>query len=83
MIDLIHPFELVANAIGCSPDSLSEDSAMYRDFGWDSFGHLSVILALEQEYGIEISDAAVESYKTMREILRCYELVRERRQSIE
>ena len=83
MSDLVHPFELVANAIGCSPDSLSDDSAMYRDFGWDSFGHLNVILTLEREYGIEVDDAAVESYSTMREILKCYELVRQRRQSIE
>jgi acyl carrier protein len=83
MSDLVHPFELVANAISCSPDSLSEDSAMYRDFGWDSLGHLNVILALEREYGIEVDDAAVESYKTMREILKCYELIRQRQQSVE
>ena len=72
MSEPVHPFQLVAKAIGCNPDSLSEDSAMYRDFGWDSFGHLNIILALEHEYGIKIDDTAVELYKTMREILKCY-----------
>lgn len=81
MSELIHPFELVAKAIGCSPEILSESSEMYRDFGWDSFGHLNVILALESEYGIQVDDVSIESYKTMREILKCYEIVCLRMQS--
>jgi acyl carrier protein len=46
---------------------------MYSDYGWDSFGHLQIILALESEYGIEVNDEAVEKYTTMRAILECYE----------
>lgn len=81
MNDLLHPFELVSKAIGCDPQSITEDSEMYRDHGWDSLGHLKVVLALEQEYGIVIDDTTIERYKTMREILRCYENIK-RRQKI-
>ncbi len=81
MSELKHPFELVAKAIGCNPKNISEDSEMYRDYGWDSLGHLNVILAIEQEYGITIDDETVELYKTMHEILKCYENIRSRRRA--
>lgn len=72
----MHPFKLVASALGCDPQSLSMNSGMYRDHGWDSFGHLCVVLALEKEYGIAIDDAVFESFKQMREIYKCYENIR-------
>jgi acyl carrier protein len=69
---LPQPFDLVAKALGCSPTSLSIDSAIYRDHGWDSFGHLSVILALEEAYGIRIDDNGVQKYTSMRAIQELY-----------
>jgi acyl carrier protein len=69
---LPQPFDLVAKALGCSPTSLSIDSARYRDHGWDSFGHLSVILALEEAYGIRIDDDGVQKYTSMRAIQELY-----------
>jgi len=77
MSDLIHPFDLVAGAIGCDRDSLSEDSEMYRDHGWDSLGHVTVLVALEKSYGITIDDESVQRFRTMREILKCYNRLRE------
>jgi acyl carrier protein len=69
---LPQPFDLVAKALGCPPTSLSIDSAMYRDHGWDSFGHLSVILALEKAYAIQINDDEVQKYTSMRAIQELY-----------
>jgi len=69
------PFDLVAKALGCSSVSLSLDSAMYRDHGWDSFGQVSVITALEDAYGIHIDDDAIEKYVTMRSIQQLYEQI--------
>ena len=63
------PFAIVAQAIGCDKESLSNESRMYRDHGWDSFGHVSVVLALEKAYGISISDNEIEEYQTMVAIL--------------
>jgi acyl carrier protein len=70
------PFDIVANALGCSRASLSIDSAIYRDHGWDSFGHLRVILALEEAYGISIDNGEIEKYSTMREIHKLSEQFR-------
>lgn len=63
------PFSIVAEALECSRDSLSIESAMYRDHGWDSFGHVSVIVALEKAYGISIPNDAMMTFTTMKAIV--------------
>lgn len=70
---LEEPFSIVAKALGCSRASLSLDSAMYRDHGWDSFGHVSIVTALEEAYNIRINDDEIEKYTTMRAIQQLYE----------
>lgn len=70
---LSKPMDLLAAALECPTDSLSSESAMYRDYGWDSFGHLRVILALEQAYGIEASESNFKKYTTLQAIQDLYE----------
>ena len=53
--------------------SLSIESAMYRDHGWDSFGHVSVIVALEEAYGISIPNDEIMRFTTMRAIVELSE----------
>lgn len=67
------PFSVVAQALGCSRDSLSIESAMYRDHGWDSFGHVSVIVALEEAYGIRIPNDEMMILTTMKAIVQILE----------
>ena len=76
--DMPDPFCVVATALGRSRESLSPDSAMYRDHGWDSFGHVSVIKALEDAYGIRINDEDIEKYVSMKAILQLYEQLEQR-----
>ena len=68
-----NPFNVVAQALGCSPDSLSIESAMYRDHGWDSFGQVSVIVALEEAYGIRIRNDEIMNLTTMKAIIELSE----------
>ena len=63
------PFGVVAKALQCPRDSLSLKSAMYRDHGWDSFGHVNVITALEEAYGISISNDEMMILTTMKSIV--------------
>lgn len=70
-------FSIVAQALRCTRDSLSMESAMYRDHGWDSFGHISVIVALEEAYGISISNDEMMILTTMQAIVEFAEHSRE------
>lgn len=72
------PFDIVANALGCSRDSLSNESAMYKDYGWDSFGHVSVITAIEEACGINLGNDEFMKYTTMRAIIEFFGHLRER-----
>ena len=65
----IDPFGVVSQALCCPRDSLSIESAMYRDHGWDSFGHVNVITALEEAYGISISNDEMMILTTMKSIV--------------
>jgi acyl carrier protein len=66
-------YEVVASALKCKPEDLNTNSSRYRTHGWDSFGHLAVILALEQACGLLIDDASVEKYTTMSAIVELLE----------
>ena len=73
----IDPLSVVAQALRCPGDSLSMESAMYRDHGWDSFGHVSVIVALEEAYGISIPNDEMMILTTMKAIVEFTERLRE------
>lgn len=71
--ELPDPFSIVAEVLGCPRESLSIDSARYRDHGWDSLGHVTIVIALEDAYGIGIDDETIEKYATMKAIHQLYE----------
>jgi len=66
------PYAVVAAALRCRRETLTPESGMYRTHGWDSFGHVNVMVALEDSYGITISNNEILSLNTMKAILeRC------------
>jgi acyl carrier protein len=64
------PFAVVAEALRCPRESLSLESGMYKTHGWDSFGHITVIVALEAAYGISIPNDEILSLNTIKAILK-------------
>ena len=70
------PFSVVAQALRCPRDSLSIESGMYRDHGWDSFGHVRVILELEKANGISISNDEMMTLITIKAIIEFMERLR-------
>jgi citrate synthase len=65
----IDPFSIVAEALRLPREALSLESRMYRDHGWDSFGHIGVIVALEDALGVTISDDLTMQLTSMPSIL--------------
>lgn len=73
----LDPFIVVAQALRCPRNSLSIESAMYKDHGWDSFGQVSVIVALEKAYGVSISNDEIMNLTTMKAIVEFSQRSRE------
>ncbi|MBF0247643.1 MAG: acyl carrier protein [Alphaproteobacteria bacterium] len=67
------PYELVAEALGCRPETLRPDSGLNNHPMWDSFGQLNVMMALEENYGVPVDDDSIRAHQGMAGILKTYE----------
>ena len=68
------PFDVVAAALRCPKEALSGRSAMYRDHGWDSLGHVSVISNIEDVLQVTIDDDEAWKLTTMKAISEFFNL---------
>jgi len=70
---LLPPLDLVAGALECSTSSLTGDAALGQHPNWDSFGHLRIMMALEGQYGVAISDETIRRYDNLAAIVARYD----------
>lgn len=74
--------EIVKNTLceylGVTPEQVTPDAEIIRDLGADSLDTIEVIMALEEELNVEISDEEAEKIKTVQEAIDALEkLVKE------
>jgi acyl carrier protein len=51
---------VVASAFNLPPESVTGTTSQENTEAWDSMGHLTLVLALEQEFGIMLAPEDVE-----------------------
>lgn len=66
-------FSVVSGVTGCPVDRLSEDTALESLENWDSLKYLSLVLRLEEEFGVKFSESEVVDMGDMRAILAAVE----------
>ena len=49
---------------------LTEDLRLDDDLGYDSLGVVEVVVDLEEEFGIEIADDAMEAWRTVGDVIK-------------
>ena len=49
--------KIIANNLGLDESDIKDDSTFDEDLGADSLDQIEIVMALEQEFEIEISDA--------------------------
>jgi acyl carrier protein len=67
--------EIIVRVFGADAAALDDASSPETVEGWDSMGHLNLVAALEQEFGVSIDIGDVMemvSVKMIREILTRY-----------
>lgn len=57
--------EILVEQLGVSADEISLDSSLMDDLGADSLDLVELVMALEQEFDLEISDEDAENIKTV------------------
>ena len=56
---------LVAEQLGVEPDQVTTEAEFIQDLNADSLDMVELVMSLEEEFGIEISDEEVENIRTV------------------
>lgn len=64
---------LMAEQLGIDKDSITPESEIIKDLGADSLDVVEMLLDLEKEYGVEISDEQAAELKTVGDIVKLVE----------
>ena len=64
---------LMADQLGVDKASITPDSEIIKDLGADSLDVVEMLLDLEKEYGVEISDEQAAELKTVGDIVKLIE----------
>ena len=56
--------DIMIEQLGCEPGEIRPEASIAVDLGADSLDCIELIMALEEEFGIEIPDDAVETIQT-------------------
>ena len=61
--------DLISKQLGVSKDKINMDTDIAKDLGADSIDLFELVMALEDNLGIEISEEQVTSLKTVKDVV--------------
>ena len=61
--------DIVVDQLGVEADEVAIESTFIDDLGADSLDIVELIMAFEEEFGIEIPDEAAEKIKTVKDVV--------------
>jgi acyl carrier protein len=62
--------KIIAEQLGVEESQVSNEKAFVADLGADSLDTVELVMALEDEFGIEIPDEDAENAKTVEDVIR-------------
>ena len=65
--------EVVAEQLDCNLDEIKEDSKFIEDLGADSLDVVELVMALEEEFDIDIADDDAEKLTTVGKVIEYLE----------
>lgn len=65
--------EIIAEQLGIAEDEIQGDSSFTQDLGADSLDVLELVMALEEEFEIEIPDNEAEKLSTVAKLVQYLE----------
>jgi acyl carrier protein len=61
--------QIVAEQLGVDEDQVTADAAFMDDLGADSLDTVELVMALEEEFDVEISDEDAEKIQTVKDAI--------------
>ena len=65
--------EFIVEQLGVGEEEIQLDTNLMKDLEADSLDAVEIIMAIEDEYDIEIPDEDAEKFQTIRDIVNCVE----------
>jgi acyl carrier protein len=65
--------EVIARELKIEPEKITLDSAFVDDLGADSLDMVELVMALEEEFGIQIDDEEAQKIRTVRDAVEYIE----------
>ena len=65
--------EIIVNELGVEPDKVTDDASFVEDLGADSLDTVELVMAFEEEFGIDIPDEDAEKLTTVGDVIRYIE----------
>ena len=57
--------EIIINELGVEPEKVTPDASFVEDLGADSLDTVELVMAFEEEFGIDIPDEDAEQMRTV------------------
>ena len=61
--------EIISNQLGISAENVTPDASFMEDLGADSLDTVELVMALEEEFDLEIPDSDAEKIQTVQDAL--------------
>jgi acyl carrier protein len=65
--------EIIVEQLGVKPEEVTAEASFVDDLGADSLDTVELVMALEEEFGIEIPDEDAEKIQTVGDAIRYIE----------
>lgn len=65
--------EIIVDQLGVDEDSVTIDTNLMKDLEADSLDAVEIIMAIEDEYGIEVPDEDAEKFQVVSDIVKYVE----------
>jgi acyl carrier protein len=62
--------EIIINELGVEPEKVTHEASFVEDLGADSLDTVELVMAFEEEFGIEIPDEDAENLQTVGDAIR-------------